>query len=369
MDRKSLYPWLALNQIAGLGKIGYSRLIERYGSPEKVFQAELGELQSIEGIRKNTALAIVKFKRAEKIDRELDELEKQKVGVLTLSDPLYPFLLAKIHDPPPYLYYKGAPSNQDSRSLAIVGSRLASPYGIKMTERLAWGLSLKGLTVVSGMARGIDAAAHQGTLMAQGRTVAVLGSGLDVVYPGENSKLFERIVELGLVFSEFPLGTLPERQNFPIRNRIISGMSLGVVIVEATQRSGSLITARLALEQGREVFAVPGSVESFKSSGTHSLIKQGAKLVEHAQDILEELHWEEASQQANPGPKMETVERGPSLSPKEKQIWDLLSNGPLHVDQMVRQGGMGISPLLSLLLEMEIKGLIQQLPGKFFSRR
>jgi DNA processing protein len=368
MDRKSLYPWLALNQIAGLGKIGYARLIERYGSPEKVFQSDLEELQSIEGIRKNTALAIVKFKRAEKIERELDELERQKVGILTLTDPLYPFLLAKIHDPPPYLYYKGSASLQDGRSLAVVGSRLASPYGIKMTERLAWGLSQKGLTVVSGMARGIDSAAHQGALMAQGRTVAVLGSGLDVVYPQENQKLFERIVETGLVFSEFPLGTLPERQNFPIRNRIISGLSLGVVIVEATQRSGSLITARLALDQGREVFAVPGSVESFKSSGTHSLIKQGAKLVEHAQDILEELHWKDQPPMEAPESKMEGTEKSPSLSAEEKQIRDLLSNGSLQVDQMVRQSGIGISPLLSLLLEMELKGLIKQLPGKFFTR-
>jgi DNA processing protein len=368
MDRKSLYPWLALNQIAGLGKVGLARLIEKYGSPENVFQADLGELQSIEGIRKNTALAIVKFKRAEKIDRELDELERQKVGVLTLTDPLYPFLLAKIHDPPPYLYYKGTPSFQDGRSLAVVGSRLASPYGIKMTERLAWGLSQKGLTIVSGMARGIDTAAHQGALMAQGRTVAVLGSGLDVVYPQENKKLLERIVELGTVYSEFPLDTLPERQNFPIRNRIISGMSLGVVIVEATLRSGSLITARLALEQGREVFAVPGNVESFKSSGTHSLIKQGAKLVEHAQDILEELHWEELPEKDVPGPKIKGTERSPSLSPVEKQIWDLLSNGSQHVDQLVRQAGVGISPMLSLLLEMELRGLIKQLPGKYFIR-
>jgi DNA processing protein len=368
MDRKSLYPWLALNQVAGLGKIGYARLIERYGSPEKVFQSDLEELQSVEGVRKNTAQAIVKFKRAEKIDRELDELERQKVGVLTLKDPRYPFLLAKIHDPPPYLYYKGSVSIQDDRSLAVVGSRLASPYGIKMTERLAWGLSQKGLTVVSGMARGIDSAAHQGALMAQGRTVAVLGSGLDVVYPQENKKLFDRIVEMGLVYSEFPLGTLPERQNFPIRNRIISGMSLGVVIVEATQRSGSLITARLALDQGREVFAVPGSVESFKSSGTHSLIKQGAKLVEHAQDILEELHWEDTHPMDPPELKMEGHEKDLSLSAQEKQIRDLLSNGALHVDQMVRQAGIGISPLLSLLLEMELKGLIKQLPGKFFVR-
>jgi DNA processing protein len=369
MDRSSLYDWLALNRIAGVGQVSYARLLERYGSPGKVFQAELEDLLSIEGMRKNTALAIVKFKKAEKIDRELDELEKNGVGILTLHDPLYPPLLAKIHDPPPYLYYKGAPSIQDGRCLALVGSREGTDYGIRMTERLAWSLSKNGLTIVSGMARGIDAAAHQGTLMAGGRTVAVLGSGLDVIYPPENEKIFDQIVERGLVCSEFPLGTLPERQNFPIRNRIISGMSLGVVIVEATQRSGSLITARLALDQGREVFAVPGSIESYKSSGTHRLIKQGAKLVEHARDILEELHWQEPFESKEAGADPQVASGAPALSEQEKQIWDLLSQEPLHVDEITRKSEIGISRLLSLLLEMELKGLVKQLPGKLFVRR
>ncbi len=367
MDRSSLYYWMALNRIAGVGQVSYARLLERYGTPEKVFQADLEDLASIEGMRKNTALAIVRFKRAEKIDRELDELERERVGILTLHDPLYPLLLAKIHDPPPYLYYKGSPSTQDDRSLALVGSRLGTDYGIRMTERLAWSLSKNGLTIVSGLARGIDAAAHRGALMAGGRTVAVLGSGLDVIYPPENEKIYDQIVERGLVCSEFPMGTLPERQNFPIRNRIISGMSLGVVIVEATQRSGSLITARLALDQGREVFAVPGSIESFRSSGTHRLIKQGAKLVEHAQDILEELHWEEPFK-----PKEEEPQKTAGiavLSQQEKQVWDFLSDEPLHVDEITRKSEIGISRILSLLLQMELKGLIKQMPGKFFVRR
>ncbi len=371
MDRKSLYYWLALNRISGVGQISYARLLERFGSPEMVFQADLEALQSIEGLRRNTALAIVKFKRAEKIDRELDGLEQQGVGILTFNDPLYPPLLRKIFDPPPYLYYKGSPSSQDEQSLAVVGSRLGTSYGIRMTERLAWSLSQSRLTIVSGLARGIDTAAHQGTLMAGGRTVAVLGSGLDVIYPPENEKLFHQIIERGMVCSEFPLGTLPERQNFPIRNRIISGMSLGVMIVEATLRSGSLITARLALDQGREVFAVPGSIESFKSTGTNRLIKQGAKLVEQAQDILEELRWKEPPKpaEAEPEPDPPAKVLKPSLSGEEKQIWDFLSQEPLHVDQVARQNEMGISRNLSLLLEMELKGLIKQLPGKLFVRR
>jgi len=369
MDRESLYHWLALSRIPGVGAILFRRLLERFGSPAQVFQAGREDLMNIEGIRKNTIQAIVRFKRDPAVDRELDQLEAQGMGVLTMNDPLYPSLLAKIHDPPPFLYYKGTPSGQDVHCLAVVGSRHGTLYGIKMTERLTWSLSKSRLTVVSGMARGIDTAAHQGALMAQGRTVAVLGSGLDVVYPPENQKVYDQIVEKGMVCSEFPLGTLPERQNFPIRNRIISGMSLGVVIVEATQHSGSLITARLALDQGREVFAVPGSVESYKSSGTHRLIKQGAKLVEHARDILEELLWEDSpnAPEAEPEPRDKVITL--SLSPQEKKIWDLLSSEPLHVDQMVREAEIGISPMLSLLLEMELKGLIKQLPGKLFVRR
>ncbi|MBA4395602.1 MAG: DNA-protecting protein DprA [Desulfobacca sp.] len=359
---------MALNRIAGVGQVSYARLLERFGSPEMVFQADLEALQSIEGLRKTTALAIVKFKRAEKIDRELDRLEQQGVNVLTFNDPLYPPLLAKIHDPPPYLYFKGRPSAQDSRSLAVVGSRNGTSYGIRMTERLAWSVSQSRLTIVSGLARGIDTAAHQGTLMAGGRTVAVLGSGLDVIYPPENEKLFHQICEQGMVCSEFPLGTLPERQNFPIRNRIISGMSLGVMIVEATLRSGSLITARLALDQGREVFAVPGSIESFKSSGTNHLIKQGAKLVEHARDILEELRLEEPPCATDAKPESPSEATRASLSLEEKQIWDLLSQEPVHVDQMVRQNELEISRILSLLMVMELKGLIKQLPGKLFIR-
>jgi DNA processing protein len=368
MDRSSLYYWLALNRIPGVGTVMYRRLLEQFGSPEKVFQAEAASFEGIEGLRTTTVQAIVTFKRTEKIDRELEDLEKNQVEILTFRDPGYPSLLAQIHDPPPYLYYRGNPALLQDQALAVVGSRNGSPYGIRMTERLAWSLAKNGLVVVSGLARGIDTAAHYGALAAPGRTVAVLGSGLDVIYPPENEKLYRQIVDQGLVCSEFPLGTLPERQNFPIRNRIISGLSLGVVIVEATLKSGSLITARLALDQGREVFAVPGSIESFKSSGTHRLIKQGAKLVENAQDILEELQWPMAVEPVRENRKGLVSMAPPSLSPGEKKIWDLFQDDPLHVDQMARQSEIGIAPLLSTLLEMELKGLIKQLPGKYFIR-
>lgn len=371
MDRKSLYYWLALKRIPGLGQVGYLRLLQAIGSPKAVFQAEPTRLAAVEGIRKTAISAIVDFKGDERIDRELDALEKAKVGVLTFLDPNYPPLLKKIHDPPPLLYYKGRPSSKDACCLAMVGSRQGTSYGIRTTERLAWGLSQRGLTIVSGMAIGIDAAAHQGALMARGRTVAVLGSGLDVIYPRENRKLFDHIAETGMVLSEFPLGTLPERQHFPIRNRIISGLSLGVVIVEATLRSGSLITARLALDQGREVFAVPGSVESLRSSGTNSLIKQGAKLVEHVQDILDEIRWEGGEEKEDPAEGLAAEEKGPPavLPEEEKQIYALLEGRTLHTDEIVRLSGLGISSVLVLLLNLELKGLVRQLPGKFFTRR
>lgn len=370
MERNSLYYWLALKRIPGLGPTGCLRLLQTFGSPEGIFKAGPEQLAAVEGIRRTTAAAVSGFKKDDGIEKELDALEKAGIGILTFLDPHYPPLLKKIHDPPPFLYYKGHPSPRDAASLALVGSRSASAYGIRTTERLAQGLAQRGLTIVSGLAQGIDAAAHEGALRARGRTVAVLGSGLDVIYPRENEKLFQRLVEKGMVISEFPLGTLPERQHFPIRNRIISGMSLGVVVVEAGQRSGSLITAALALEQGREVFAVPGNVESLKSSGTHRLIKQGAKLVEHIQDILDEIHLpgetNDPGQDESPG----IVTQLPvGLTPEEKQIYALLEGRTLHADEIVRLSGLGISSVLVLLLQMELKGLVKQWPGKFFSCR
>ena len=365
MDRSSLFWWLALNRIPGVGQVIFKRLLDRFGSPESAFRAKREELLEIESMRKGSVQAILRFKQDPGIEKELDLLASLGIGILTLTDPFYPPMLAHIPDPPPILYYRGRPSQADARSIAIVGSRLSSPYGIKITERLAWSLAKNPLTVVSGMARGIDSAAHRGALMAQGRTVAVLGSGLDVVYPSENKPLYEEIVETGMVCSEYPPGTLPERQHFPARNRLISGISLGAVIVEATQHSGSLITARLALDQGREVFAVPGSVESFKSSGTHRLIKQGAKLVEHAGDILEEFPFLSSEGGLSQTGGVE-ISPEPVLPSAQKKIWDALSQDPLHVDQISRETQLSTGPLLSLLLEMELRGIIKQLPGKFF---
>lgn len=361
------YAWLALSRIPGIGPVLYRRLIEKFQSPDRVFKAGLSDLLSVSGLGEKAARAIVRSRTDESVEQEIEALDRLGARLLTILDPDYPLLLARIYDPPPFLYCLGSGSFQDRPVIAMVGSRNASEYGRKITERLAYSLALAGVIVVSGLARGIDTAAHSGALIAKGRTVAVLGSGLDVIYPPENRNLVEQITENGLVCSEFPLGALPERPHFPVRNRIISGLSLGVVIVEATQHSGSLITARLALEQGREVFAVPGSVESFKSSGTHGLIKQGAKLVEHAQDILDELPGyigpsKPESEAPAPAP-------APDLSADQRRIWDLLAAGPKQIDLLARETGLAVGPLLSHLLDMELKGVIKQLPGKFFERK
>ncbi|MBI5586602.1 MAG: DNA-protecting protein DprA [Deltaproteobacteria bacterium] len=358
------YAWLALSRIAGVGPVLYRRLIERFQSPEQVFQAGLPALLSAPGLGEKTARAIARAKRDESVEQEIEALDRLGARLLTLQDPDYPPLLAGIYDPPPVLYCLGQGSFRDRHLIAMVGSRNASDYGRKITERLAYSLAQAGVTVVSGLARGIDTAAHQGALIAKGCTVAVLGSGLDVIYPPENHRLVEQIAEAGLVCSEFPLGALPERPHFPVRNRIISGLSLGVVIVEATQHSGSLITARLALEQGREVFAVPGSVESFKSSGTHGLIKQGAKLVEHAQDILDEI-----PRDFSPPHPGEATPAPVRLSEDQRRIWDLLADGPRQIDEVARETGLAVGLLLSQLLELELKGVVKQLPGKFFERK
>ena len=262
----------------------------------------------------------------------------------------------------------GSSASSALRNLAVVGSRNATAYGIETTRSLCQDITGFGFNIVSGMAVGIDTAAHHGAMDGKGRTYAVLGSGLEWVYPRENLKLFHRIAENGAVLSEFPLKTEPDGFNFPRRNRIISGMSLGTVVVEATLKSGSLITARLAAEQNREVFAVPGSVRSFKSTGTHTLIKQGAKLVEHARDIIEELPPEETTRPSQDDLATATREVKSDLSPEEKKVLDIIEPYPIHIDTMIRHLGMESGKLASILLPLELKGIIRQAPGKYFTR-
>ncbi|MCX5854240.1 MAG: DNA-processing protein DprA, partial [Deltaproteobacteria bacterium] len=288
MNDHDLKYWIALKSIEGVGNVGFKNLVDALGSPRDVFNASTQTLKVIPGIGHKTAAHIKDFNNWQFADKECKLAEQMKVIIVSYRDPLYPKNLLNIYDFPVLLYVKGV-LKEDDINIAVVGSRMASTYGKFSTERICRELALKGITIVSGLARGIDSAAHRGAVAGKGRTIAVLGCGLDIVYPPENEKLFMEIVEKGAVITEFPFGVPPNAPNFPSRNRIISGMSLGVVVVEAGEKSGSLITARMALEQGREVFAVPGSIDSAGSRGTHLLIKQGAKLIESVDDILDEI--------------------------------------------------------------------------------
>ncbi len=359
---KRLY-WLALKMIPNLGNITYKHLLNKFNDPTEVFTAKLNDLIEVEGIRTETAKRIVSRAWEGDPEKELMGLKKSGARLITIFDPFYPEDLKEIHDPPPLLYIKGNDIPQNRTMVSVVGSRNPSHYGLKVTEEICQGLARRKIVVVSGMARGIDSAAHWGSLREKGFTIAVLGSGIDIIYPESNLKLFNHIVEKGSVVTEFPLGTPPEAKNFPIRNRIISGLSKGVVVIEASKRSGSLITASLALEQGREVFAVPGSIESFKSTGTHFLIKQGAKLVENADDILQELGLN------YPYFKERGNNKKLALTPMEedeKMIYDILGNYPIHIDQIAKDSKMDPASVAGLLTGLELKGVIKQLPGKMF---
>ena len=362
----SIRPWFYLKSVPGVGNLLCKRLIDRFKSPENALQASDQELLQVNGLTQRHVAAI-KNHKPENIEAELALAANKDYRFVTLTDSNYPRLLREIPDPPPFLYVYGRLEG-NSANLAVVGSRNATGYGLSTTKDLCTSLASYNLTIVSGMARGIDTAAHQGALAAGGKTIAVLGSGLERIYPVENRKLFHRIAENGAVVSEFPLMAGPEAHHFPIRNRIISGMSLGTVVVEATRKSGSLITARLAAEQNREVFAVPGSIQSFKSAGSHTLIKQGAKLVEHAQDVIEELVPLVPFNQRleNNSPDL-TNKKLAFLSDDEVRVYQALDPYPVHIDDLARKISMQPGKLLSMLLKLELNGMVQQSPGKLFS--
>src|SRR4030042_7075872 len=364
--------WLALNMVPGVGPITYRNLVPRFHGPEQVFAASARDLASIPGIGEKTIRAIKEFPAARMAAEELKKVEDLGGGILTLCDQGYPKNLLQIYDPPPLLYVRGEVEQGDPPMVAMVGSRRGSFYGRTVTRRISKELSTAGVTVVSGMARGIDTSAHLGALEAGKGTVAVFGCGIDGIYPPENKKLFFDIIAHGAVISELPLSTPPEGKNFPRRNRIISGVSLGVVIVEATADSGSLITAAPALEQGRRVFAVPGNVGVATSKGTNRLIKQGAKLVEEAQDILTEILPQYGGPRAvGTVKKNDLLTKGSppaALSDAEDDIFQLLSHNPLHIDEISRMSQMEIRRVSTILLELELKGGISQLGGKMLVR-
>jgi DNA processing protein len=360
---EKLLPWLSLRSVPGVGCLLYRRLIDRFQSPAAVFEAPLAELLQVAGINRRQAQNIKNHHTPDRVFKEIDLIGKKRIRIVTMQDPDYPSLLRQIPDPPPYLYGKGS-RDALAKHLAVGGSRNATPYGLANARRLSANLAKCGLTIVSGMALGIDTAAHEGALRAGGKTVAVLGSGFERIYPAANRKLFNDIADTGAVITEFALPTEPEAHNFPVRNRIISGMSLGTVVVEATRKSGSLITARLAAEQNREVFAVPGSIQSFKSTGTHTLIKQGAKLVENAPDILEEIS------NVFPHPLPATSRKKaclPDLTPEELLVMGSLAPYPVHIDDLIRKIDLQPGKISGALLQLELKGIVQQSAGKLFS--
>lgn len=362
-DLRRDYAWIGLNMIPGLGSARIKKLLGHFGSPESIFGSVQDELMKVPGIGKESAGRITDFNPEKEVGKELLLAEKKKVKIITLQDEEYPPRLREIFDPPLVLYVRGALLPEDENAVAIVGTRYPSFYGKVVAEDLGKKLSERRVTVVSGMARGIDTASHRGALCGGGRTAAVLGCGVDVCYPPENARIMDSIAEKGAVVSEFPMGTPPDKGNFPRRNRIISGMSMGVIVVEAAQKSGSLITASLALEQGRDVFAVPGKVDSPKSMGTNGLIKEGAKLVHDVDDVIEELL---------PGMKFDGWEKAPEgaerLSPDEDMVFSRLSSEPVHVDSLCGDINLPPSKVSSILMMLEVKGLVKQLPGKQFAK-
>ena len=370
--------WLKLIRADGIGPTTFAKLIKHFDSADKALGASVSELAKINDIGFKTAEQIAKTRDKFNTDTELELADKLGVWIIHLNDERYPPVLKRIYDPPPVLYVKGTLAKADNLCIAIVGSRRCSLYGQEQASRLAHLLAAAGFTICSGMARGIDAAAHQGALSAGGRTIAVQGCGLANIFPPENKKLFELIAESGACISELPLQYEPLSENFPPRNRIIAGLSLGAIIVEAGPHSGALITARAALENNREVMAVPGKIDSPLSKGAHKLIKEGAKLVESVEDVMEALgyigeqlqtHVTGAAVKASE--KVETPLFDASqlnLSDGEKTIYECLCKEPLHVDQIIAAAGLEAGAINAGLISLRLKGLIKQLPGNLFLR-
>jgi DNA processing protein len=361
-----IFYWLALSLIPGLGSTLIKRLLDQFNTPEAVFQAPTKELRKIEGLSEKVVLEIRKGPLENIVERELSLLKEVGGGILTLRDDSYPKRLRDIYDPPVVLYIRGELKKEDELAVSIVGSRKTSPYGRWITEKVSQELARHGVTIVSGMARGIDSLAHWGAISAGGRTIAVLGCGIDVIYPSENRNLFSKIIDHGAVLSEFRMGSPPEAGHFPKRNRIISGLALGVVVAEASKKSGSLLTAGYALEQGRDVFAVPGNVGFEGSKGTNRLIKEGAKIVESSEDILEEIlpQWRREEETTQ-------IVESPSriLPEEERMLFELLGETPLHIDAIIQESGFEPGMVSSLLINLELKGFISQWPGKCFTRK
>ncbi|HEY3856006.1 MAG TPA: DNA-processing protein DprA [Verrucomicrobiae bacterium] len=357
---------IALNMIDGIGPVRVRQLLEHFADPPAILGASPALLQKVPGIGPETAGAIANWEKSVDLRGEIERIEKFGCNVVVQTDENYPELLRQIYDPPVVLYVKGSLLPKDKNGVAVVGSRLTTHYGMETARKLAHQLAYVGVTVVSGGARGIDSAAHQGALHSKGRTIAVLGTGINIIFPAENVELFERITTQGALITQFPFNRKADKQTFPIRNRIVAGMTLGTVVVEANLTSGALITAGMAVENGRQVFAVPGRIDSPRSKGCHDLIKKGAKLCEDAEDILSEFEY------LFPGSNKPSMLKDPSampaftLSESEQSVFDTLSNEESSIDDIIRQSRLPPSTVSVALLGLEMKRLIKQLPGKQF---
>jgi DNA processing protein len=367
MDAKEAF--IALNMIERVGPVRVRQLLEHFTDAPAILRASKQQLFHVRGIGEDTAESIVRWEKTIDLKGELRRIQEFGCHVLTQEDEDYPPLLREIYDPPIVLYVKGRLDAKDRNSVAIVGSRQTTHYGIEVSRKLSYQLGYVGVTVVSGGARGIDTAAHQGVLNAKGRTVAVLGTGINIVFPPENAELFDRITGSGAVMTQFPFNRQADKQSFPIRNRIVAGMTLGTVVVEANLTSGALITANFATEYGRQIFAVPGRIDSPRSKGCHELIKKGAKLCEGAEDILSEFEYLFPTTNRSPSANETGVLPALTLSENEQNVFDTLKvEEEISIDEVIRFSGLPSSAASVALLSLEMKRLVKQLPGKLFVR-
>lgn len=371
--------WLKLIRAEGVGPVTFTRLLKLFGSIDRIMGASVSELTKTEGIGFKTAERIAATRDKFDTAKELELAQKLGVWIVNSDDTRYPIKLKEIYDPPPVLYVKGTLTRADNLAISIVGSRQCSMYGQEQSSRFAYYLSSSGFTICSGMARGIDTAAHQGALSAGGRTIAVQGCGLANIFPPENKRLFELISESGACISELPLTAEPLATNFPARNRIIAGLSLGTIVIEAALRSGALLTANAAIDYNREVMAVPGKIDSPLSKGAHQLIKQGAKLIESVEDVMEALGYygEQLKEHAGIATKKasEEIEKPLfdieqlNLTNDEKTILSCLDKEPTHIEQIIAQTSLTAGSVNASLISLRLKGLIKQLPGSLFVKR
>lgn len=364
MTRTEAY--LALNLLPKIGPIRVRRLLETFETPERILKAKVSEILQIDGFGHDLAETVADWESRVDLLREQRRIKEENLTLLTLEDALYPKLLREIYDPPTVLYVRGQITERDHQGIAIVGSRHATHYGLSMTKKLAFQIAYAGYTVISGLARGIDTAAHEAALASKGRTIAVIGSGIGKLYPAENQALADKIAEQGAVVSEFPVDYPPDKQSFPLRNRIVSGWSCGIIVAEAPVRSGSLITAQQAADQGRTVYAVPGNVDRPTSHGCNRLIQQGARLIMDGADVLDDLMM--LFPTSTQLPTTAAIAPHVVLQRDEETVYEVLSSEELHINEITLRCGLAMSMVSASLMKLEMKRLIKPLPGKFYVR-